>query len=70
MPRAMAVFRAAGFDVEAYPVDWRTRGWIDAATPFDHLSAGLARADLAAHEWAGLMIYWLAGRSRDPLPAP
>ena len=24
MPRAIAVFRAAGFPVEAYPVDWRT----------------------------------------------
>ena len=26
MPRAIAAFRAAGFPVEAYPVDWRTRG--------------------------------------------
>ncbi len=26
MPRAIAAFRAAGFAVEAYPVDWRTRG--------------------------------------------
>ena len=29
MPRAIAVFRAAGFPVEAYPVDWRTTGPID-----------------------------------------
>ena len=29
MPRAMAAFRAAGFPIEAYPVDWRTRGPID-----------------------------------------
>src|SRR5271169_265162 len=29
MPRAMGVFRAAGFPVEAYPVDWRTRGSVD-----------------------------------------
>jgi uncharacterized SAM-binding protein YcdF (DUF218 family) len=70
MPRAMAVFRAAGFDVEAYPVDWRSRGWIDAASPFDSLSEGLARADLVAHEWVGLLIYRLAGRSRELLPAP
>src|SRR5262249_20121851 len=26
MPRAIGVFRAVGFAVEAYPVDWRTRG--------------------------------------------
>jgi len=70
MPRAVAVFRAAGFAVEAYPVDWRTRGWVDAASPFELLSEGLARADLAAHEWVGLLIYRLAGRSRELLPAP
>lgn len=70
MPRAMAVFRAAGFDVEACPVDWRTRGLIDATSMFDRLSDGLARADVAAHEWAGLLIYWLAGRSRELLPSP
>src|SRR4029077_6661936 len=29
MPRAIAVFRAAGFPVEAYPVDWRTTGPMD-----------------------------------------
>ena len=34
MPRAIAAFRAAGFPVEAYPVDWRTRGPIDVARPF------------------------------------
>lgn len=71
MPRSMAVFRAAGFDVEAYPVDWRTRGWIDAySPPFDRLSEGLMRADLVAHEWTGLLIYRLAGKSRQLLPGP
>ena len=30
MPRAIGVFRHAGFPVEAYPVDWRTRGDADA----------------------------------------
>jgi uncharacterized SAM-binding protein YcdF (DUF218 family) len=64
------VFRAAGFDVEAYPVDWRTRGWVDAVMPFDKLSAGLARSDVAVHEWVGLLSYWLSGRSRALFPAP
>jgi uncharacterized SAM-binding protein YcdF (DUF218 family) len=70
MPRSVGAFRAAGFDVEAYPVDWRTRGWIDAALPFDTLSAGLARTDLAAHEWTGLIAYWLSRRSSALFPAP
>ncbi len=26
MPRAIGTFRQAGFPIEAYPVDWRTRG--------------------------------------------
>jgi uncharacterized SAM-binding protein YcdF (DUF218 family) len=70
MPRSIGVFRAAGFDVEAYPVDWRTRGWVDAATPFDKLSAGLARADVAIHEWTGLVAYWLKGKSSELFPKP
>jgi uncharacterized SAM-binding protein YcdF (DUF218 family) len=70
MPRAVAVFRAAGLDVEPYPVDWRTRGWIDAIRPFDELSEGLSRSDIVAHEWTGLLMYWLSGRSKDLLPHP
>jgi uncharacterized SAM-binding protein YcdF (DUF218 family) len=70
MPRSIGSFRAAGFDVEAYPVDWRTRGWDDAALPFERLSAGLARTDLAVHEWIGLMAYRLGGRSSALFPAP
>ncbi|GAB1716036.1 MAG: protein of unknown function DUF218 [Nitrobacter sp.] len=70
MPRSIGVFRKAGFKVEAYPVDWRTRGWVDALVPFDRLSAGLARADTAVHEWIGLFAYWLTGRSDALLPGP
>ncbi|MEO6381750.1 MAG: YdcF family protein [Nitrobacter sp.] len=70
MPRSIGVFRKAGFEVEAYPVDWRTRGWVDASMPFDRLSAGLACSDAAMHEWVGLFAYWLTGRSDTLLPAP
>jgi uncharacterized SAM-binding protein YcdF (DUF218 family) len=70
MPRAMGVFRAAGFAVEAYPVDWRTRGWVDARRPFLTLSGGLGRFDTASHEWVGLAGYWLAGRTNSWFPAP
>ena len=70
MPRAMAAFRAAGFPVEAYPVDWRTRGPIDAVTPFASLSDGLRRTDTAVHEWIGLVAYRLGGKTADLFPAP
>ena len=69
MPRAMAVFRAAGFPVEAYPVDWRTRGPIDALRPFASLGEGLRRTDTAVHEWIGLVAYRLTGKTRNCFPA-
>jgi uncharacterized SAM-binding protein YcdF (DUF218 family) len=70
MPRAVAVFRAADFAVEAFPVDWRTRGPIDATTPFASVTAGLAMTDLAMHEWVGLVAYRLSGKTSELFPAP
>lgn len=70
MPRSIGAFRKAGFDAEAYPVDWRTRGWDDALKPFDKLSDGLARVDVAVHEWTGLIAYWATGRSSELFPGP
>lgn len=70
MPRAMAAFRAAGFNVEACPVDWRTRGSLDASRFFGSLSEGLARTDAAVHEWVGLVAYRLSGKTKELFPAP
>jgi uncharacterized SAM-binding protein YcdF (DUF218 family) len=70
VPRAMGMFRMAGFPVEPYPVDWRTRGVEDAWRPFPSLAEGLRRTDTAVREWAGLVIYWLTGRSSALFPAP
>jgi uncharacterized SAM-binding protein YcdF (DUF218 family) len=70
MPRAIAAFRAAGFAVEAYPVDWRTRGPIDAMRPFASLGDGLRRTDTAVREWIGLLAYRLSGKTTDLFPAP
>jgi uncharacterized SAM-binding protein YcdF (DUF218 family) len=70
MPRAMGVFHKAGFPVEAYPVDWRTRGAEDALRPFATIGDGLQRTDTAVHEWVGLAVYWLTGRSSQLFPAP
>jgi uncharacterized SAM-binding protein YcdF (DUF218 family) len=69
MPRAIGCFRAAGFPVEAYPVDFRTPGegvlW-----PFFFASDGLRRFDMASREWIGLASYYAAGRIDTPFPAP
>jgi len=70
MPRAIGVFRHAGFAVEAFPVDWRTRGRIDLALPFESLAAGLRRTDTAMREWVGLVMYRLAGQSAELFPGP
>ena len=70
MPRAIGTFRRVGFPVEAYPVDWRTRGPEDLGRPFRTLSDGLKRTDTAGHEWIGLLIYWFTGRSTELFPKP
>lgn len=67
MPRAMGVFRAAGFPVVAWPVGRLTAtgggGW-------GNVSTGLRLSDVALREWLGLAMYWLAGRSGALFPAP
>jgi uncharacterized SAM-binding protein YcdF (DUF218 family) len=70
MPRAVGIFRKAGFPVEPYPVDWRTAGVGDALRPFGSVSEGLRRTDTAVREWAGLLAYWLFGMSSAFFPAP
>ena len=70
MPRAIAAFRQADFEVEPWPVDYRTRGSADLWRPFDKVSEGLRRVDVATREWVGLLAYWLAGRTSALFPAP
>lgn len=70
IPRSIGVFRKVGFPVEAYPVDWRTRGARDALRPFPTLGDGLRRTDTAVREWVGLVAYWLSGRSSELFPGP
>jgi uncharacterized SAM-binding protein YcdF (DUF218 family) len=69
MPRAMGLFRAAQFPVEAYPVDWRTAAG-DGLFPFEAVSVGLRRTDTAVREWVGLVVYRLTGRTQTLFPGP
>jgi uncharacterized SAM-binding protein YcdF (DUF218 family) len=69
MPRAVAVFRAAGWPVIPYPVDYK----IDPETglrPNFSLLDGLSAVTLAGKEWAGLLGYRLMGWTRELFPAP
>lgn len=70
MPRAVGLFRKAGFAVEPYPVDWRLRGLADLISFTPIATDGLALTDLAVREWMGLAAYRLVGRTDDLLPGP
>jgi uncharacterized SAM-binding protein YcdF (DUF218 family) len=70
MPRSIGLFRKAGFSVQPYPVDWKTRGWSDALTPNEDFLSGLVLTNLAVHEWLGLVAYRLTGRISELFPAP
>ena len=69
MPRAVASFRAVGFDVVPYPVDYRTRP-ADLRRPVATIVGGLELTDIAVHEWLGLLGYRLTGRTQSLLPSP
>ncbi|WP_210484305.1 YdcF family protein [Microvirga antarctica] len=70
MPRAVGVFRKAGFPVTANPVDFRTSGTFGEQHIFAFVSDGLRRLDVASKEWAGLVAYRLAGHTDALLPGP
>jgi uncharacterized SAM-binding protein YcdF (DUF218 family) len=61
MPRAMATFRQAGWNVTAYPVDYRA----GRATPWTEysLQRGAELWHLGLHEWIGLLAYQHAGQA-------
>ena len=70
MPRAVGLFRKAGFDVIAHPVDYRTKGADDTIRPFSSVPRGLQRVDEATREWVSLIAHWMMGRTDALLPAP
>ena len=60
MPRSMATFEKAGWNVTAYPVDYRT----GASTPWTDydLQSGSDRWQVLLHEVIGILAYRLTGR--------
>jgi uncharacterized SAM-binding protein YcdF (DUF218 family) len=70
MPRAMGTFRAAGWPpMLAWPVAYRTARDME-PSPLEPVSARLTEIDMAAHEWVGLLAYYLEGKTTRLLPGP
>ena len=67
MPRAVGTFRAQGFDVVPYPVDYRLPLGGTGLAP---VSLGLSLLDLGVREWLGLAAYRMAGYSSELWPSP
>jgi len=70
MPRAVGTFRAVGWPVVAYPVDFRSDDTVDDLRPFRMVSEGLRITDLTVREWIGLVAYRLSGYTDALLPSP
>lgn len=69
MPRAMGVFRRAGWFVTAYPVDYATDGHY-ALQPGFNFAGGLGGLGGGIKEWVGLLYYYVIGRTETFFPAP
>jgi len=70
MPRAIGCFRAAGFQVEPYPVEFMTSGRAGPFTLFVPGPIALIEFDRAAKEWLSLIAYRLIGRTDAFFPGP
>ncbi|MEO3429836.1 YdcF family protein [Pelagibius sp. CAU 1746] len=68
MPRAVASFRAYGLPIVPYAVDYRTEPR-HVVWPRD-IGGSLSLAEMALHEWLGLAVYFITGRSAELFPAP
>jgi uncharacterized SAM-binding protein YcdF (DUF218 family) len=70
MPRAVGCFRAAGFQVEPYPVEFRTGGPSNPFVMFATGSLALIQFDRAMKEWIGLIANRLMGKTDALFPGP
>jgi uncharacterized SAM-binding protein YcdF (DUF218 family) len=70
MPRSLGIFRKVGFVVQPYPVDWKTLGWPDLFKIQSNFLSGLSLTNLAVHEWIGLIVYRMTGKTNELFPSP
>ena len=69
MPRAVGVFRKAGWQILPYPVDYLTDGRGSFGAGFRPLG-GMMALSRAGREWTGLLAYRILGRIDDLFPGP
>ena len=69
MPRAFGTFRAAGWRVVPYPVDYSTDGRYRLGLRFS-FAGGLGGLSSGLKEWAGLLYYYWLGRTNRLFPGP
>jgi hypothetical protein len=65
----MGVFRADGWPVMAWPVNYST-GLTHLSGYDSPFAARLGQAEWALREYIGLTAYWMTGRSTALFPAP
>lgn len=72
MPRSVGIFRKAGWNVIAWPSDYKTAGGgVERAIRYDSgPNARLWNLTLAINEWVGLVSYYLLGRTDALFPGP
>ena len=66
MPRSVGVYRQAGWEVIPYPVDF---GYDDQIR-FDFSLGHMAVFSRALHEWIGVFVYGLTGKTTELFPGP
>lgn len=65
MPRTVGIFQKQGWPVVPVPVAFKTGGAQSAL-----LSSNLQKLDHAGHEWLGLLVYRITGKTSALFPAP
>lgn len=70
MPRAVGLFRKANFAVTPWPVDYLTSGAEGVRLKPDEVPENITVSSIALREWAGLVGYWMVGKTADVFPAP
>lgn len=70
MPRSVGLYRKQGFDVVAWPVDFRSTGTEGFGLAPAEAVGNLATVSTAAREWLGLLAYAATGRIDTLFPEP
>ena len=75
MPRAVGVFRKLGWSIKPFPVDYNTHpsftgAWYGPKNWSFNLTAGLSMLNRIVHEFAGLFMYRITGKTNTFLPGP